>query len=103
MAHTQRLSEQINSMTARIRELEEALRDSQKVNHGGSEPHPLLQAPSQSHERVQLPLPELQTIFDEDDLDVSESIGSLSIDVDGRAKYHGESLGSDVRLFTRHF
>ncbi|KAJ8586898.1 hypothetical protein M405DRAFT_874860 [Rhizopogon salebrosus TDB-379] len=97
MAHTQRLSEQVKSMTTRIRELEEALHESQKVNHSESEPHPLLRAPSLSHKRVQLP--ELQTIFDEEVRDVSDSIGSLSIDFDGRARYHGESLGSEVRLF----
>ncbi|OJA10707.1 hypothetical protein AZE42_01058 [Rhizopogon vesiculosus] len=93
MAHTQRLSGQVKSMKARIRELEEALHESQNPNHGGSKPPSLVQAPSQSQERVRLP--ELRTIFDEEVRDVSESIGSLSIDVDGRAKYHGESLGSE--------
>lgn len=84
-------------MTGRIRELEEALHQSQKVNHGGIEPHPLLRIPPQSHEPVQLP--ELRTIFDDEVREVSQRIGSLSIDVHGRAKYHGDSLGSEVRLF----
>ncbi|KIK47381.1 hypothetical protein CY34DRAFT_73944 [Suillus luteus UH-Slu-Lm8-n1] len=82
-------------MTGRIKELEEALHKSQKSNRGGSEPHPLLQTPSQSREYAELP--ELRTIYDEEVHDVSESIGSLSIDVNGRTKYHGESVGSEVR------
>lgn len=95
MAHAQRLSEQVKTMTGRIKELEEALHKSQKSNRGGSEPHPLLQTPSQSREYAELP--ELRTIYDEEVHDVSESIGSLSIDVNGRTKYHGESVGSEVR------
>ncbi|OAX39813.1 hypothetical protein K503DRAFT_54027 [Rhizopogon vinicolor AM-OR11-026] len=95
VAHTQRLSGQVKSMKARIKELEEALHESQKANYGGSEPLSLVRAPSQSQERVRLP--ELRTIFDEEVRDVSESIGALSIDVDGRAKYHGESLGSEFQ------
>ncbi|KAG2145129.1 hypothetical protein DEU56DRAFT_194357 [Suillus clintonianus] len=93
MAHAQRLSEQVKSMTARIKELEEALDESQKSNRSGSESHPLLQTPSQSNELVELP--ELLTIYDDEVHDVSESIGSLSIDVNGRTKYHGESVGSE--------
>lgn len=93
MAHAQRLSEQVKTMTGRIKELEEALHKSQKSNRGGSEPHPLLQTPSQSREYAELP--ELRTIYDEEVHDVSESIGSLSIDVNGRTKYHGESVGSE--------
>jgi hypothetical protein len=95
MAHAQRLSEQVKNMTGRIKELEEALHESQKSNRGRSEPHHLLQTPSQSHDLAELP--ELRTIYDNEVLDVSESIGSLSIDVDGRTKYHGESVGSEVR------
>jgi hypothetical protein len=93
MAHAQRLSEQVKNMTGRIKELEEALHESQKSNRGRSEPHHLLQTPSQSHDLAELP--ELRTIYDNEVLDVSESIGSLSIDVDGRTKYHGESVGSE--------
>ncbi|KAG0709249.1 fungal-specific transcription factor domain-containing protein [Suillus ampliporus] len=94
MVHAQRLSEQVKSMTARIRELEEALDESHKSNRDGSGPYPFLQAPSQSHERVELP--ELRTIYDDIEVrDISDSIGSLSIDVDGRTKYHGESVGSE--------
>ncbi|KAG1741151.1 hypothetical protein EDB19DRAFT_739063 [Suillus lakei] len=93
MAHAQRLSEQVKSLTARTKELEEALHESQKSNRSASEPHPLLQTPSQSHEHAELP--ELQTIYDDEVHDVSESIGSLSIDVNGRTKYHGESVGSE--------
>ncbi|KAG1760121.1 hypothetical protein EDD22DRAFT_980737 [Suillus occidentalis] len=101
MAHAQRLSEQVKTMTGRIKELEEALHKSQKSNRGGSEPHPLLQTPSQSREYAELP--ELRTIYDEEVHDVSESIGSLSIDVNGRTKYHGESVGSEVRQLIRVF
>ncbi|KAG1876498.1 hypothetical protein DFJ58DRAFT_178328 [Suillus subalutaceus] len=93
MAHAQRLSEQVKNMAGRIKELEEALHESQKSNRGRSEPRPLLQTPSHLHEHAELP--ELRTIYDDEVLDVSESIGSLSIDVDGRTKYHGESVGSE--------
>ncbi|KAG2344031.1 hypothetical protein BDR05DRAFT_1019117 [Suillus weaverae] len=95
MAHAQRLSEQVKTMAGRIKELEEALHESQKFNRGGIEPHPLMQTPSQSHEHAELP--ELRTIYDDEVRDVSESIGSLSIDDSGRTKYHGESVGSEVR------
>ncbi|KAG1746653.1 uncharacterized protein EDB91DRAFT_1118207 [Suillus paluster] len=91
MAHAQRLSGQVKSMTTRIKELEEALAESQRSNRGESEPHPLLKAPPHEHAE----LPELQTIYDDEVRDVSESIGSLSIDVNGRTKYHGESAGSE--------
>ncbi|KAG1769517.1 hypothetical protein EV702DRAFT_1140943 [Suillus placidus] len=93
MAHAQRLSEQVKTMAGRIKELEEALHESQKSNRGGIEPHPLLQTPSQSHEHAELP--ELRTIYDDEVHDISESIGSLSIDDNGRTKYHGESVGSE--------
>lgn len=93
MAHAQRLSEQVKTMTGRIKELEEALHESQRSKRGGSESHPLLQTPSQSHEHAELP--ELRTIYDDEVLNISESIGSLSIDIDGRTKYRGESVGSE--------
>ncbi|KAG2364127.1 hypothetical protein BDR07DRAFT_1482839 [Suillus spraguei] len=74
MAHAQRLSEQVKTMTGRIKELEEALHESQRSKRGGSESHPLLQTPSQSHEHAELP--ELRTIYDDEVLNISESIGS---------------------------
>ncbi|KAG2157850.1 uncharacterized protein EDB93DRAFT_1078285 [Suillus bovinus] len=96
MVHAQRLSDQVKTMTGRIKELEEALHESQKSNRAGSGPHPLLQTPSQSHEHP-AELPEVRTIYDDEVHNVSESIGSLSIDTDGRTKYRGESVGSEVR------
>lgn len=95
MAHAQRLSEQVKTMTGRIKELEEALHETQRSNRDGSGPYPLLKTSSQSHEHVEEP--DLRTIYDDEVHDVTESIGSLSIDGDGRTKYHGESVGSEVR------
>ncbi|KAG1814545.1 fungal-specific transcription factor domain-containing protein [Suillus variegatus] len=93
MAHAQRLSEQVKTMTGRIKELEEALHETQRSNRDGSGPYPLLKTSSQSHEHVEEP--DLRTIYDDEVHDVTESIGSLSIDGDGRTKYHGESVGSE--------
>ncbi|KIJ65704.1 hypothetical protein HYDPIDRAFT_110852 [Hydnomerulius pinastri MD-312] len=91
MAHAERLTEQVKSMTDRIKELEQALDESQKGS-GTSGPHPLLQQ-SSSAETTQLP--DLQTIFDNEMHEVTDAIGSLSIGLDGQAKYHGESAGSE--------
>lgn len=93
MAHAQRLSEQVKTMTGRIKELEEALHETQRSNRDGSGPYPLLKTSSQSHEHVEEL--ELRTIYDDEVHDVAESIGSLSIDGNGRTKYHGESVGSE--------
>ncbi|KAF9005897.1 fungal-specific transcription factor domain-containing protein [Cyathus striatus] len=82
MAHAQKLSEQVKTLTARVHELEAALAQTQSK---AEDPHPLLQStasPTQNDDY-------------EDLKDVSEAIGSLSIGTDGQAKYHGESAGSE--------
>ncbi|KAG6915269.1 hypothetical protein DXG01_012404 [Tephrocybe rancida] len=79
MAQAQRLSDQVKALNARVRELEGALSRSgasevrnEGLNIGHREP---------SHaDGVE---------------SVSEAIGSLSLGLDGQAKYHGESAGSE--------
>ncbi|KNZ76146.1 hypothetical protein J132_11368 [Termitomyces sp. J132] len=78
MAQAQKLSEQVKFLHARVRELEAALamsRVSEERDDGFRADHEAGQA---------------------DCVDaVSEAIGSLSLGVDGQAKYHGESAGSE--------
>ncbi|KAG5338430.1 hypothetical protein C0989_007314 [Termitomyces sp. Mn162] len=78
MAQAQKLSEQVKFLHARVRELEAALamsRASEERDDGFRADHQAGQA---------------------DCVDaVSEAIGSLSLGVDGQAKYHGESAGYD--------
>ncbi|KAH7914825.1 fungal-specific transcription factor domain-containing protein [Hygrophoropsis aurantiaca] len=95
MAHAQRLTEQVRSMADRIKELESALEESQRSGHDGSGEHPLLQGQNLQVTDVSNSLPELQTLFDQEVHEVSDAIGSLSIGLDGQAKYHGESAGSE--------
>jgi hypothetical protein len=86
MAYAQRMSDQVKTMSARIQQLEQAL----QTQTSGE--HPLL-AGRDSHGAV-----ELETIYDTGLKDVSDAIGSLSIGMNGRAKYHGETAGSEVML-----
>ncbi|KAH7923981.1 hypothetical protein BV22DRAFT_1167136 [Leucogyrophana mollusca] len=97
MAHAQRLTEQVKSMADRIKELEQALEESQKSDHGGNGAHPLLRGQKLQDNDVYNALPDLQTLFDQEVHEVSEAIGSLSIGQDGQAKYHGESAGSEAK------
>ncbi|EGN96533.1 hypothetical protein SERLA73DRAFT_93018 [Serpula lacrymans var. lacrymans S7.3] len=80
-------------MTDRIKELEHALQEAQKSTGGASGSHPLLR-PSvvKDDDGEQL---NLQTLFDQEAEGISDAIGSLSIGIDGQAKYHGESAGSE--------
>lgn len=91
LAHAQRLTEQIKTANARIKDLEHALSDAQ-AQTGGKGPHPLLR------EAQDIQIIELETIYDDVDgiLDVSDTIGSLSIGPDAKARYYGETAGSEV-------
>ncbi|TFK32802.1 fungal-specific transcription factor domain-containing protein [Crucibulum laeve] len=84
MAHAQRLSEQVKALTSRVHELEEALGQTHSKDDST---HSLLQPSVTSNGDPEA--------YDECVQDVSEAIGSLSLGVDGQAKYHGESASSE--------
>ena len=100
MAHAQRLAEQVKAANARIKKLECALSEAQ-IQTGREGPHPLLQLNNINDTETS----SLETLFDDGIHEISEAIGSLSIGLDGKAKYHGESAGSEVRtgLTTQDF
>ncbi|THU99159.1 hypothetical protein K435DRAFT_828264 [Dendrothele bispora CBS 962.96] len=79
---TQRLSDQIKTLQARVRELEAAL------GQNSSNPHPATSLPEP-------PGQEYDELYEKGLQDLSSSIGSLSIGSDGQAQYHGESAASE--------
>lgn len=81
MATTQKLSEQVKRLTLQVQELEAALSQQQSKDEG-DDPPPLI-----NH---------TEPVYDAGTQGVSNTIGSLSIGVQGQAKYHGESAGSEV-------
>ncbi|KZP23762.1 hypothetical protein FIBSPDRAFT_930268 [Athelia psychrophila] len=85
-AQVQRLGNQVKSAQARVEELQNRLG---ATSAGGT--HPLLQK-----DTLALPADDLQ--FYNDDSDLAEAMGSLAVDPDGNAKYHGESAASEVTL-----
>ncbi|KDQ61553.1 hypothetical protein JAAARDRAFT_704939 [Jaapia argillacea MUCL 33604] len=90
-AHAQKLSEQVKSMSARIKELEKALSNAQ--SQGGRTAQPTLQH-DMSRESSNSPT---FSAPDDSKLEfVSDAIGSLSIGVEGQARYHGGTAGSEV-------
>lgn len=84
MAQAQKLSEQVKTLHARVRELEIALASSRS-----------------SDERDDAFCSARELGLSDGVEAVSEAIGSLSLGIDGQAKYHGESAGSEVRCPTR--
>ncbi|KAF8892108.1 hypothetical protein BD779DRAFT_1437104 [Infundibulicybe gibba] len=82
MAHAQRLSDQVKNLSGRVHELEVALAQAQSQNGA-------IQQQSQGATTVK------DESYEETIAVVSDAIGSLSIGVDGQAKYHGESAGSE--------
>ena len=90
-----RLTEQIKVKNARIQELEKALSEAQN-RIGGEASHPLLQ--SGTGKNSDFEFPQLETIYDDNEglRTVSDAIGSLAIGLHGKAKYHGETAGSEV-------
>jgi hypothetical protein len=83
MAHSQRLTEQVKVLTARIHELEAQVRR----GSGGTD---------QAHSGVSKE--EVDRMYEHGLSALSDGIGSLAIGVDGQAKYHGDSASSEVRL-----
>lgn len=92
MAHAQRLTEQVKTMSVRIKQLETALADVQN----GQLPHAALGDGHVSQDSLQDT--ESTDVDYERDMDsVSKSLGSLAIDREGKAQYYGETAGAEVR------
>lgn len=90
--------EQVKEKNALIQKLEKALSEAQSLIGGGSS-HPLLQS-GVSNNLTDFEFPQLETIYDDDEglRNVSDAIGSLAIGLHGKAKYHGETAGSEVSV-----
>ena len=92
MAHAQRLTEQVKTMSARIKQLETALAHAQN----GSLPLPTFGDDSLS----QVPLQDSDSgeVKYEGDVDgMSKCLGSLAIDGEGKSQYYGETAGAEVQ------
>jgi hypothetical protein len=94
MAHAERLTAQVKTMSARIKELEATLANAQKASlPSGNEPVSQLEGSFQDSE--------LTGDKYERDLDsVSKNLGSLAIDGEGKAQYYGVTAGAEVRPFS---
>jgi hypothetical protein len=92
MARAQKLKEQVQTMSARIKQLETALADVQN----GTLSIAALENGSVSQGSLQEREPD--AVEYERELDrVSESMGSLAINSEGKAQYYGASAGPEVR------
>ncbi|KAF8998591.1 hypothetical protein BDQ17DRAFT_1362076 [Cyathus striatus] len=99
LASTQELHEKISELATRVRELEDALRASH--SQFSTEPHPLL---SEELLKIKAPLqrepPALRSNGthiikeEENNPDVVDAFGSLSISLSGRTKYFGSTANS---------
>ncbi|KZP23738.1 hypothetical protein FIBSPDRAFT_951653 [Athelia psychrophila] len=82
-AQFQRLSSQVKAAQARVEELQSRLRAT-----SASVSHPLLQEDLiEADDDLQL--------YNDDSDSLAEAMGSLAVDPDGNAKYHGESAASE--------
>lgn len=90
MAHAQKLTEQVKTMSARIKKLEIALAHAQNGSLPAFGDDSLSQDPLQNGESGKVKY--------ENDLEsVSKSLGSLAIDGEGKAQYYGETAGVEVQ------
>ncbi|KAH8116341.1 fungal-specific transcription factor domain-containing protein [Phellopilus nigrolimitatus] len=95
LASTQELHEKISELCNRIRELEDALRESH--SHMSNQSHPLL---SEELLRLKAPLqretnePTSNGVKEELSADVVDSFGSLSITHSGKTKFYGHTANS---------
>ncbi|KAF8269849.1 hypothetical protein EI94DRAFT_1573121, partial [Lactarius quietus] len=92
MAHAQRLTEQVKTMSARIKQLETALAHAQD----GTLPLPAFGDDSLSQD----PLHDCESgkvKYEANVESVSKSLGSLAIDGEGKAQYYGETAGAEVQ------
>ncbi|PPQ65877.1 hypothetical protein CVT24_011208 [Panaeolus cyanescens] len=98
LATTQELHEKISELATRVRELEDALRESHA--HISTDNHPLLsdellkiKAPLQ-RDISQIRPQNSTTVKDEENSDVAGAFGSLKINMSGGAKYFGQIANS---------
>ncbi len=95
MAHAQRLTEQVKTMSARIKQLETALANAQNG------PLPLPDFGDDSLSQDSLQDSESSKVKYEGDVEsVSKSLGSLAIDGEGKAQYYGETAGAEVQYLS---
>ena len=102
LASTQELHEKISELCCRVRELEDALRDTHsQLSH---DIHPLLtdellkiKAPLQRETNSDRDPVVNGTIKEEPSSDVVDSFGSLSITHTGKTKFYGHTANSWVR------
>lgn len=87
MARTQRLQEQVQTMSARIKQLETALAN---VQNGSLENGSISQGSLQDREPDAVE-------YERELGSVSKSMGSLAINSEGKAQYYGASAGPEVR------
>lgn len=102
LASTQELHEKISELATRVRELEDALRASHQ--HLSTEPHPLL---AEELLKIKAPLQRdvnsiksnLSVVVkeEENNPDVVDAFGTLSIALSGKTKYFGHTANSWVR------
>ncbi|KAH9479629.1 putative transcriptional regulatory protein C1F7.11c [Psilocybe cubensis] len=99
LASTQELHEKISELATRVRELEDALRASH--SHLSTEPHPLLseellkiKAPLQRDINSIKPSAAVTVKEEEQNPDVVDAFGSLSIALSGKTKYFGQTANS---------
>ncbi|KAF8159762.1 fungal-specific transcription factor domain-containing protein [Crassisporium funariophilum] len=100
LASTQELHEKISELATRVRELEDALRTSH--SHLSTDQHPLLsddllkiKAPLQRElTHSTKPVASVTVKEEENNPDVVDAFGSLSISLTGRAKYFGQIANS---------
>jgi hypothetical protein len=93
MAHAQRLTGQVKTMSARIKQLETALADARigPLPLAALEDRPAVsQPPSQDGDPVDVK-------YEGETDGISKSLGSLAIDGEGKAQYYGETAGAEVR------
>lgn len=101
MASTTELHEKISQLASRVRDLEDSLRSSH--SQLSTDVHPLLtedllhiKAPLQREPSDARSSPTQSSKEEEQNPDVADAFGSLSISVSGRAKYFGSFANSWV-------
>jgi hypothetical protein len=88
MAHAQKLTEEVETWTARVKELEAALQKHSK------DPATILDSDQASA------ISESVTVSDRcDEKALCLGTGALSIGEEGHSRFHGDSAGSEVRRF----
>jgi hypothetical protein len=103
MAHAQKLTEQVKTQIARIQQLESAL-ESNKGQQGSSGSSSSAGAGAYPQDPTFVAsfkedVEDPEAVYNAAVKEVGESIGSIAIDLDGRAKYHGLTTSSEVGKF----